>query len=100
MEAMIFGFCLFTSDMIVYLLLLSYKKPGPALGFGLLSLVLTGVVLYFWRNMLLASGKSVELLGFRQYPAVPILLGILALAALVGMVLALLQWAKKGGKGE
>ena len=99
MEAMIFGLCLFTSDMIVYLLL-SYKKPGLALGFGLLSLVLTGVVLYFWRNMLLAGGKSVELLGFRQYPAVPVLLGILALAALAGMVLALLQWAKKGGKKE
>ena len=39
---MIFGFCLFTSDMIVYLLLLSYKKPGPALGFGLLSLAKKG----------------------------------------------------------
>ncbi len=94
MEAMIFGLCLFTSDVIVFLLL-SYRKPGLAIGFGLLSLVLTGVTALFWRRMLLSSGKSAELLGFHQYPAVLILLGILALAALAGIVLALVQMVKQ-----
>jgi hypothetical protein len=94
MEAMIFGLCLLTSDIIVFLLL-SYRKPALTLGFGLLSLVLTGVTAFFWRQMLLAGGKDTALLGFRQYPAVLILLALLALAALAGMVLAAVQMVKK-----
>ena len=90
MEAMIFGLCLFTCDVNVFLLL-SYKKSLFAALSGLLSLALTGVTAYFFRQLLLSSGKDAALLGFRQYPAVPILLGLLALAALVGLVLAVAQ---------
>ena len=98
MEAMIFGLCLLTSDVNVFLLL-SNKKSGLAAGFSLLSLVLTGVTVYFWRQLLLASGRDTALLGLRHSPAVPVLLGLLALAALVGLVLALRQWfqARKQG---
>ncbi len=94
MEAMIFGFCLFTSDVNLFLLL-SYKKSVLAAGFGLLSLALTGVTAFFWHKLLLASGRDTALLGFHHSPLVPILLGLLALAALAGIVLAVLQMVKK-----
>lgn len=94
MEAMLFGLCLFFSDLIA-VLLLAQKKPGLSLIFSCLALVLTGVTAYFWRSMLLASGKSVELLGFRQYPAALILLGLLALAGLVCLLLGLFLFLRK-----
>lgn len=99
MEAMIFGFCLVTCDVNIFLLL-SYKKSLLAASFSVLSLALTWVTAHFFRRLLLASGKDAALLGFRQYPAVPILLCLLALAALVGLVLALVQLVKKGRKAE
>ena len=45
MEAMIFGFCLVTSDINIFLLLSykTYKKSLLAAAFSLLSLVLTGI---------------------------------------------------------
>ena len=96
MEAMIFGFCLVTSDINIFLLLSykTYKKSLLAAAFSLLSLALTGVTAYFFRRLLLSSGKDAALLGFHQSPAVPILLGLLALAALVGLVMALVQLVK------
>ncbi len=94
MEAMIFGFCLLTSDVNIFLLL-SYKKSGFALGFGLLSLALTAVTAFFWRKLLLASGRDAALLGFHHSPLVPILIALLALAALAGIVMALRQMVKK-----
>ena len=94
MEAMLFGLCLFFSDLIA-VLLLAQKKPGLSLIFSCLALVLTGVTAYFWRSMLLSSGKSVELLGFRQYPAALILLGLLALAGLVCLLLGLFLFLRK-----
>lgn len=94
MEAMLFGLCLFFSDLIA-VLLLAQKKPGLSLIFSCLALVLTGVTAYFWRSMLLAGGKSVELLGFRQYPAALILLGLLALAGLVCLLLGLFLLLRK-----
>ena len=97
MEAMIFGFCLITCDVNIFLLL-SYKKSLLAVAFSLLSLALTGVTAYFFRRLLLSSGKDAALLGFHQYPAVPILLCLLALVALIGLVLAFVQLVKKGGK--
>ena len=90
MEAMLFGFCLFTSDMIAILLLVQ-KRSKLSLPFGVLSLVLTGVTLAFWRRLLIQSGKDAALLGFHAYPAVLIIVGILALAALVCLVLALIR---------
>ncbi len=90
MEAMIFGFCLLTSDVNAFLLL-SNKKSGFALGFSLLSLALTGVTVYFWRRLLIASGRDPALLGLRHSPAVPVILGLLALAALLGLILAVRQ---------
>ena len=50
-EALIFGFCLFTCDVNIFLLL-SYKKSALAAGFSLLSLVLTWVTLHFWKKLL------------------------------------------------
>ena len=91
---MIFGFCLVTCDVNIFLLL-SYKKSLLAVAFSLLSLALTGVTVYFFRRLLISSGKDAALLGFRQYPAVPIILCLLALAALVGLVLAVRQLVKK-----
>ncbi len=97
MEAMIFGFCLFTCDVNIFLLL-SYKKSALAAGFSLLSLALTWVTLHFWKKLLLAGGKDAALLGFRQYPGILIVVGLLALAALVGLVLSAVQWRKKKGE--
>ena len=94
MEAMIFGFCLVTCDVNIFLLLSNHKSL-LALAFSVLSLALTGVTAYFFRQLLLSSGKDAALLGFHQYPAVPILLCLLALAALAGLVLAVLQLVKK-----
>lgn len=99
MEAMLFGLCLFFSDLIA-VLLLAQKKPGLSLIFSCLALVLTGVTAYFWRSMLLAGGKSVELLGFRQYPAALILLGLLALAGLVCLLLGLFLFLRKRRSGS
>ena len=97
MEAMIFGLCLITSDINI-ILLLSNRKSLLAVAFSLLSLALTGVTAYFFRRLLLSSGKDAALLGFHQYPAVPILLCLLTLAALAGLVLAIIQLVKKDGK--
>ncbi len=99
MEAMLFGLCLFFSDLISALLL-AQKKPALSLIFSCLALALTGVTAYFWRSMLLASGKSVELLGFRQYPAALILLGLLALAGLVCLLLGLFRLLRERRKGS
>ena len=99
MEAMIFGFCLVTCDVNVFLLL-SYRKSLLAAAFSLLSLALTGVTVYFFRQLLISSGKDVSLLGFHEYPVIPILLCLLALAALAGLVLAVVQLLKKDGKAE
>ena len=94
MEAMIFGFCLLTSDVNIFLLL-SYKRAGLALGFGLLSLALTVVTAVFWRKLLLASGRDTALLGLHHSPVVPILIALLALAAIVGIVMAVVQMVKQ-----
>ena len=93
MEAMIFGFCLLTCDVNIFLLL-SYKKSLLAVCFSLLSLALTWITVHFWRLLLIASGRDTALLGFRHSPVVPILLALLALAALVGLVLSVAQWVK------
>ena len=98
MEAMVFGLCLFTSDLIS-LFLVMQKRMKLSLIFELLSLVLTGVVLFFWRQMLIQSGKDAALLGFHAYPAVLIIVGILALAALVCLVLALLGLGRRSEGG-
>ena len=96
MEGMIFGFCLVTSDINIFLLLSykTYKKSLLAAAFSLLSLVLTGITVYFFRQLLLSSGRDAALLGFRHAPLIPILLCLLALAALVGLVMALVQLVK------
>ena len=93
MEAMIFGFCLLTCDINIFLLL-SYKKSALALGFSLLSLALTWVTAHFWTRLLVAGGRDPALLGFRHSPAIPILIGLLALAAFVGLVLSVAQLVK------
>ncbi len=97
MEALLFGLCLFSSDLIA-LLLLVQKRPKLSLPFGVLSLALTGVTLYFWRNMLLQNGKSAALLGLRDYPAVPVVVGLLALAALVFLLLGLAGALRQRGR--
>ena len=95
-EALIFGFCLFTCDVNIFLLLSykTYKKTLLAVCFSLLSLALTWITVHFWKLLLISSGKDTALLGFRHSPVVPILLGLLALAALAGLVLSLVQLAK------
>ena len=99
MEAFLFGLCLLTADIIVFLLL-SYKKGGFALGFGVFSLLLAAVTAYYLRQYLLGRGEDAALLGFRLRPVPVILLGLLALAALVGTVRAIVLLAKgRGGDG-
>ena len=95
-EAMIFGFCLISSDINIFLLLSykTYKKTLLAVCFSLLSLALTWITVHFWKLLLISSGKDTALLGFHHSPLVPILLGLLALAALVGLALSLVQLAK------
>ena len=99
MEAMIFGFCLLTCDVNIFLLL-SYKRSLLAVCFSLLSLALTWITVHFWLQLLVASGRDTALLGLRHSPVVPILLALLALAALIGLVLSLVQLVKKGQKTE
>lgn len=99
MEAFLFGLCLLTADVIIYLFL-SYKKGGFALGFGVFSLLLAALTGYFLRQYLLGRGEDAALLGLRVRPVPPILLALLALAALVGTVRAVVLLAKgTGGKG-
>ena len=99
MEALVFGLCLFTSDLIAVFLVIQ-KRAKFSLVFEALSLVLTWVVLHFWRNMLIQSGKSTELLGFHAYPSALVIIGVLALTALVCLIAALVQLLKKDGNGE
>ena len=99
MEAMIFGLCLITSDINIFLLL-SNRKSLLAIAFSVLSLALTVVTAHFFRQLLLSSGKDAALLGFPHSPVIPVLLCLLALAALAGLVLAVVQLVKKDGKGE
>ena len=60
MEAMIFGFCLISSDINIFLLLSykTYKKTLLAVCFSLLSLALTWVTVHFWKLLLISSGKD------------------------------------------
>ena len=98
MEAFLFGLCLLTADIIIYLFL-SYKKGGFALGFGIFSLLLAALTGFFLRQHLLGRGEDAALLGFRVHPVPPILLAVLALAALAGTVRAIVMLAKgTGGK--
>jgi hypothetical protein len=86
MEAFLFGLCLLTADIIVFLLL-SYRKGGFALGFGVFSLLLAAVTAYYLRQYRLGLGEDAAFFGFRAHPVPVILLGLLTLAALVGAVL-------------
>ena len=98
MEAFLFGLCLLTADIIIFLFL-SYKKGGFALGFGVFSLLLAAVTAFYLRQYLLGRGEDAALLGLHVRPLPPILLGLLALAALVGTVRAIVLLAKgTGGK--
>ena len=56
-------------------------------GLAFMAVCLTGCTGYQWKRMLAESGKNTALLGFERYPAVPVILGILALSA-AGCILA------------
>ena len=97
MEALVFGLCLITSDLISLFLVIQ-KRPKLSLIFEVLSLVLTGVVLYFWRLLLIQNGKDPSMLGLHAYPSVTVILGVLALAAFVCLIAALVQLLLGRGK--
>ena len=57
------------------------KRPLCGLIGSVMTAVLTIQTGYYWKSMLLNSGKDTTLLGFDRYPAALILLAVLLLAA-------------------
>jgi hypothetical protein len=90
MKTMAFG-------MLAFLLLLCsvcclhYRRPRLGLVCSAVTVMLTGLTGYSWREMLLGSGKDTALLGFHRYPAAVILLAGLLLAAVAVTAVSILR---------
>ena len=54
---------------------------------------------YYWKEMLVDSGKDATLLGFNRYPAVLIVFVILLLTAFIMMVVSII-WIVKRNKNK
>ena len=75
---------------------LYFKKPLLCVLGNAVAVALTCFAAHSWKLMLFGSGKDPRLLGFRRYPAAPMILVLLLLAALVLVVLSVLSLAKHG----
>lgn len=94
METMALG--TFTAGMLIVLFCFLYcKKAFLGCVSGMIALYLTGCTGYHWKLMLTESGKDTAFLGFERYPAVPVILGILAFSAAVGIIVSGIMIVRK-----
>ena len=63
------------------------------------TITITFLTGYYWKEMLVDSGKDATLLGFNRYPAVLIVFVILLLTAFIMMVVSII-WIVKRNKNK
>ena len=86
METMALGLLAFTIP-ITSICCLHYKKPIGAIVCGIAVMVFSCLTAYYWKQILIASGKNVTMLGFNRYPAAVIILAALMIGALIVLVI-------------
>ena len=92
MSFMIFG--ILATALLVSLFFLPRTKYVFSAAFGLISAVFTVLSAFSWRSALIESGKDTALLGFGSYPLAVILLFLIFAAALVCVILSLVNMIK------
>ena len=98
METMALGFFALTT-LIISICCLYSKKPMFGLVGTVVSAALTFLTGYYWKEMLIDSGKDTALLGFNSYPAAPIILAVLLLTAFVVMIVSIV-WLVRHSKSR
>ena len=97
METMALGF-LALAFLIISIYCLYYKKPVLGIVCSGAVMVLTYLTGCSWKELLMESGKDTALLGFVRYPAVPVILAVLFIAAFILMIVSVVviaRWNKK-----
>ena len=78
---------------------LHYQKPFFGFLCSCAAMVLTCQTGYGWKQMLINSGKDTALLGFRRYPPVVMIMGLLFVLAAAGMIVHGIAMARKRPRG-
>jgi len=94
METIILGLLALTL-LIVSIYCLYYKKLILGLVCSVATMALTCLTGYFWKEMLIGSGKDTTLLGFNRYPVAVIILVILMITALAVLIISIICMTKK-----
>ena len=89
METMALGLFSLTC-WIISICCLYYQKPVWVIVCSTTTMVLTYLTGTSWKELLIAGGKNTALLGFHRYPAAPMILTILLLAALLLMIVGII----------
>ena len=84
--------------LIVAVCCLIYRKPLLGFASSIVTIMLTYLTGCSWKELLMDGGKDTALLGFRRYPAAPILLAILLIAAFVVLMVSIAWAARKNRK--
>ena len=89
METIALG--LFTLTLLlISICCLYHKKPVWGMVCSVAAVVLAFLTGHSWKEMLTGSGKDSTLLGFHRYPAAPMILAILLLAACILMIVSII----------
>jgi len=97
MEAMALGFLALTF-LIISICCLYYKKPILGIVCSGAVMILTYLTGHSWKELLMESGKDTALLGFVRYPAAPVILAVLFIAAFILMILSVVVIARRNKK--
>ena len=93
METMMFG--LFSVTLVISAIgCLGCRKPVSGFICSIAAMVCVCLTGYFWREMLINSGKNPALLGFERYPAALVILVVLFLGALTTLAISIFGIAK------
>ena len=84
--------------LIVAVCCLIYQKPLLGFAGSIVTIILTCLTGCSWKELLMNGGKDAALLGFQRYPAAPILLAILLIAAFVVLMVSIAWVASKNRK--
>ena len=84
--------------LIVAVCCLIYRKPLLGFASSIVTIMLTYLTGCSWKELLMNGGKDTALLGFQRYPAAPILLAILLIAAFVVLMVSIAWAARKNRK--
>ncbi|MBQ6874970.1 MAG: hypothetical protein IJN46_01905 [Lachnospiraceae bacterium] len=94
METMVLGLLALTF-LLISICCLCHKKPVWGMICSVAAMVLTCLTGYSWKELLIGSGKDTTLLGLHRYPAAPMILAILLLAALLLMIVGIIGVARQ-----